>query len=76
MNIQRYPTFNTPIIPLVPVKGTSAPDNGSTRAIPVESFASVVEMSDHAAMTDDPTIRAKEASVRPVTAPPNHMTSP
>jgi hypothetical protein len=36
----------------------------------------VVEISDQAAMTDDPTMRAKEARVRPVTDPPNHRTSP
>jgi hypothetical protein len=33
-------------------------------------------MSDHAAMMDEPTMRAKETRVRPVTLAPNMKTSP
>lgn len=57
-------------------RGTSAPEVGSTTAIPADKRARVVEMSAHAAMTDDPTMRKKAARVRPVTDPPNHRTSP
>jgi hypothetical protein len=69
-----YPTFNDPIIPLG--KATSATDVGSTVAISSASVESVLDISAHAAITELPTMRAKEASVRPVTDPPNHRTSP
>lgn len=74
MAIQRYPAFSDPITPLG--RGTSAPEVGSTTAIPSDSRARVVEISAQAAMTDDPTIKANEARVSPVTDPPNHRTSP
>lgn len=57
--------------------GTSAPEIGSSTAMPPsDNRAKVVEMSDHAAMTDDPTINANAARVSPVTDPPNQRTSP
>lgn len=49
---------------------------GSTTATPADNFERVVEMSAHAAMTDEPTMRKNEQSVRGVTCPPNQMTSP
>ena len=72
MNIQTYPRLKPPTS--TDESGTSAPDIGSTTATPVD--ASVVEMSDHAAMTEEPTMRKKATRVRPVTLPPNHKTSP
>ena len=75
INIQTYPAFKCPIIPFG-ASGTSAPDVGSSRTNPVDILASVLEISDQAAMTDEPTMRKKEASVRPETDPPNHRTSP
>ena len=72
--IQRYPALSDPITPLG--SGTSAPEVGSTTAISAASVERVLEISAHAAITDDPTIKANEASVRPVTFPPNHRTSP
>ena len=56
--------------------GMSAPDVGSTTAAPDARLARVVEMSDQAAMTEEPNMRKKETKVRPVTRPPNQMTSP
>jgi hypothetical protein len=44
--------------------------------MPAETLARVEEISDQAAMMDDPTMRKKETRVRPVTLPPNHRTSP
>ncbi len=70
MNIQTYPMFSADATP--GSSGTSAPEVGSTTATPVEDTCDkVLEMSDHAAMTDEPTMRKKDASVRPVTLPPN-----
>ena len=60
----------------MPFRGISAPDVGSRTAAPVDSRARVVEMSDQAAMMDEPTMSAKETRVRPVTCPPNQRTSP
>lgn len=74
INIQTYPAFNDPMT-LVGI-GTSAPEIGSTTAIPADKRARVVEISAQAAMTDDPTINANAARVSPVTDPPNHRTSP
>lgn len=70
-----YPTFKCPII-LLGAIGTSAPEVGSRRTSPEDTLASVVDISAQAAITDEPTMRKKEASVRPVTDPPNHSTSP
>ena len=76
-NIHMYPMLSRPMTPIAEVvRDASAPEEGSTSAIPVDSVLSVVEMSDHAAIKDDPTMRKKEASVRPDTDPPNQMTSP
>jgi hypothetical protein len=74
MNIHTYPAFNRPTT--LDGNGTSAPDVGSRTAMPSDSRARVVDMSDHAAMTEDPTINANETSVRPETFPPNQRTSP
>jgi hypothetical protein len=74
MNIQTYPAFNEPMTE--DGRGTSAPDVGSTTAIPADKRARVVEISAHAAITDDPTIKANAARVSPVTDPPNQRTSP
>jgi hypothetical protein len=74
MNIQRYPAFRLPMT--LDGNGTSAPEVGSIVATPSDSLASVVEISDQAAMTDEPTMSEKETSVRPVTLPPNQRTSP
>jgi hypothetical protein len=71
--IHKYPAFNDPITPLG--RGTSAPEVGSTTAISAKDDK-VLEISAHAAMTDDPTIRANATRVRPVTDPPNQRTSP
>lgn len=72
--IHRYPAFNFPMTPLG--KGISAPEVGSTTATSAARVERVVEISAQAAMTDEPTMRANEARVRPVTDPPNHRTSP
>jgi hypothetical protein len=71
--IHKYPAFSDPITPLG--KGTSAPEVGSTTAISAKDDK-VLEISAHAAITDDPTIRANATRVRPVTDPPNQRTSP
>ena len=74
MSIHAYPMLKPPIMPAG--RGTSAPEMGSTTATPADMRVRVVEMSDQAAMTEEPTMRKKDASVRPVTDPPNQMTSP
>ena len=72
--IHKYPAFKDPITPLG--RGTSAPEVGSTTAISAAIVDKVLDISAHAAITDDPTIRANATRVRPVTDPPNQRTSP
>jgi hypothetical protein len=65
-----YPTLILPNIPTVPLLRISRPVVGSS------DEAQAAEISAQAAMTDDPTIKANEQSVNPVTVPLNMMTSP
>lgn len=59
-----------PISPVEPALSISRPVVGSTVADHTD------EMSAQAAMTEDPTMRANEQSVKPVTDPLNMKTSP
>ena len=74
MNIQTYPAFSDPMTEVG--MGTSTPEMGSSTAAPSDIRDRVEEISDQAAMTEDPTMRANAARVSPVTDPPNHRTSP
>jgi hypothetical protein len=65
-----YPTLMPPSIPEAPVFKISRPVVGSSED------AQAAEISAQAAMTEDPTIKANEHKVRPVTVPLNMTTSP